>query len=157
MCSTLRRDAGGNTGQLAWLSGRPAPGTETGELKRIGHELEPPDPFALPAPDVDDRRPGRCAALRHLAVPHDHHRVAVLEEFVRREPELIPCTRGSLQDTEGRSPAGVLISHRQVRGDWALPYEVVGPVSRGCCDIAAVERGVSLPDPIDMPGHLALR
>src|SRR5215210_3996869 len=70
-------------------------------LQRVGEDLQPTDLLvATVAPDVDHRHALGPLALGQIGVPEDDDRVALLDELVGAELELVPRANRLLEDLD---------------------------------------------------------
>src|ERR1044071_9880774 len=67
-------------------------------LERVGEDLQAADLVVTPiAPDVHDRQPLRPLALGHVGMTEYDDRVALFDELVGAQLELVPRSYGLLQ------------------------------------------------------------
>src|SRR5918995_2324575 len=125
-------------------------------LERVGEDLQTADLVAAIAPDVHDGHPLGPLALRQVGVTEHDDGVALLDELVGAELELVPRPNRLLEDPDGRLLSLMAPRAGKFRRVRALPYEVVAPQIERPLEIALVEALVTLSQRVRLAGHATL-
>src|SRR5688500_4289354 len=112
----------------------------------VGKDLQPTNFIvAAVAPDVHERQTRRSVALRHVGVPEHDDSIALLDELIGAQLELVIRADHLLQDLYPRLLSLMPPRAGKLGRVRALPHEVIAPHIERALEITLAEELITLP------------